>query len=181
MVLPLNVRDIAQRQRHGIGDGVFHADPVQGGGKLTGVGGADKEQHDGDGGQVFQHQIEMIKQLLLCEHIVPAQTQQHMLRPVNAHAVLGREEKDQHIVQHHEYGGKAQHEGHIPDFDPGDAEKHDTDHRQHRQKAGVIGGHGGQAPQQQAHQLCGSGEPVYGRGAVDVVEDIGHLRHTSRS
>ena len=117
MVLPLNVRDVAQRQRHGISNGIFHADAVQGGRKLTGVGGADKEQHNGDSGQVFQHQIEMIKQLLLCDHIVPAQTQQHIFCPVDAHAVLGREEKNQHIVQHHEHRGKAKHEGDVPYFD----------------------------------------------------------------
>ena len=114
MVLPLNVRYVAQGQSHGIGNGILHADPVQRGRKLAGIGSADKKQHNGDGGKVFQQQIEVIKQLFLGDRIVSAQAEQHALCAVNAHAVLGREQKDQHIVQHHEYRRKAQHEGHVP-------------------------------------------------------------------
>ena len=122
----------------------------------------------------------MIEQLLLGDHIIPAQAEQHISGAVKADSMLRREQEDQHVVEHHEHRRKAQHKAHIPQADPGKGKQPHAHKRQEDQKTGVVGAHGRKAPQQQTDQLGGPGEPVDGRGPVDIVEQISH-RSASRS
>ena len=52
-----------------------YTDFIQGSGKLRGVGGADKQQHNGNGAGVFQHHIQVIKQLFHRQGIRPGDVQ----------------------------------------------------------------------------------------------------------
>ena len=113
VIFPLDIGDITQGQSYGVGNGVLNTNAAEGCGKLTGVGGADKKQHYGDGGKILQKQIQMVEKLLGSYHIVASQTEKHMAAAVNTYTVLGRKHKNQHIVQHQKHQRKAQHKGYI--------------------------------------------------------------------
>ena len=122
----------------------------------------------------------MIKQLFLRQGI-PSRPENNVDRTVDRGAVLRGEQIHQHIVDHHEHGGEAQHEFNVAQPYAGDPEKHKACQSQRRQQPRVIGRHGGKAPQQKTYQLGRAGQIVDRGGAVDVIEQIRHGRITSRS
>ena len=81
-VLPLDIGNIPQGQRHRVGNPVADTDAAEGGGELAGVGGADKQQHDGNGAGVFQDYIQVVEQLLRRDHIGPRDLKQHRPAPI---------------------------------------------------------------------------------------------------
>ena len=176
VVLPLDVRDVAQGQGYRVADAVADTDAVQGGGKFRGVGGAHEQQHNGDGAGVFQHHIQVVEQLLRRQRIPSRQGQQHRAAAVQLGTVAGTEQVDQHIVQDHVYDHGSQGKGDVLHPELCRPKQDQSGDSQGRQQRRVEAGHGGHAPQQQTHQLAGAGEPVDGRGAVNVVKQVGHLR-----
>lgn len=85
---PLDVRNIPEREGNGIGDPVADPDPVQRGGEFARVGRYHEKEGGGDHGEIFQGNIELVKQLFR-GHVVPsAQFQQHMARTVDLYPFL---------------------------------------------------------------------------------------------
>ena len=79
MILALNVRDVAKRQRDGIRNFVAHADAVERRGKLARVRRGDKQNDHRDRRQILEQQIEVVEQLLLRDHIRPRDGKEHRL------------------------------------------------------------------------------------------------------
>ena len=50
----------------------------------------------------------MVEELLLRHDPAPAEGEEHVPRAVDRHAVLRGEEKDQHVVEHHEDEDEAE-------------------------------------------------------------------------
>ena len=90
------------------------------------------------------------------------------------------EQKNQYIVQQNVNSHNSQHERHVLELQPSRSEKNHRDYGHGDEQGRIEAGHGSQCPQHQKQQLAGTGKPVDRGGAVDVVEQIRHLR-TSRS
>ena len=104
-----------------------------------------------------------------------------MAAAVDRDPMLGGDGKDGQVIEHHKGRREAQHAGHILHADLREGEEAKTQQRHKRQQPGIVGEHGCEAPEEHADELGGPGEGVDGRGAVDVMEDVGHFRATSRS
>ena len=178
-VVPLNVGDMAQRQRHGIADAVAHAHGVQAGRELAGVGGGDKEQRNGQGHEVFQGNVEVVEQLLPGQVIGPEQVAEHHPSAVELRALIGGEKENKEVVQGQKNHHEPENEADVFEFDMTDREAAEADDHQPQQHPRIVGQHTGEGEQQEKHQLGGARQGVDHALAGDVAHDritaLGHL------
>ena len=88
VVFALDIRDIPERERNRIGNRIFHTEPVQRSCKLTGLCGTDKQQDDRDRSEILKHKVQVIKKLFFRDDISAAESEEHMLCPVQGYTVL---------------------------------------------------------------------------------------------
>ena len=115
VIVALDVGDVAQRDAHRIADAVGHADLVQAGGKLAGIGGGDEENRHRQRHEVFQGNVEHVKQLLAGHVIAARDVQEHMPRPIDLAALVGIEKVDEKVVKQQKHQHEHQHEPHLTD------------------------------------------------------------------
>ena len=89
--------------------------------------------------------------------------------------MLRAEQEDQEIIHNDVGSHQAYYHGNILQPQLRHPDQQEGRGGQGNQQGRLEGGHGGQAPGDQAHELCRAGEAVDGRGAFDVIEQIGHI------
>ncbi len=102
MEFVLHVRNVAERDGDGIGNVVADADSVQRGGEFTGICGDHEGEDRRRNGEVFDHDIEEVEQLLLRQVIAREQVGDHGAGAVNFTALVRREQENCGQIQHHE-------------------------------------------------------------------------------
>ena len=118
----------------------------------------------------------MVEKLLCRDGIAPGKGNQYGSGAVKLHTVGRAEQEDQNIVQRDINEHDAQSKGDI--FYPQlcHTEKDQGEDRQKYQQRRIKARHGGNAPQEQTYKLACTGKPVDGGGAVNIIEQVGHLR-----
>ena len=117
VIIALDIRDVAQRDCHRITDLVGDADAVQAGGELTGVGGGDKQDRNGQCDKIFERDIEHVKQLLCGQVIPPEKMAQHRAGAVEGRALIRIKQEDKQIVQCQKHQHEHQHKADLAQLD----------------------------------------------------------------
>ena len=169
--IALDIGDIAQRDRHRIPDFIRYTDTVQAGGKLAGVGGADKQNGHRQRDKIFQRDIEHIKQLLGGDVVPPEQVAQHRAGAVQCGALVGVKQVDKKVVQQQKHQHKHEHKPHFFVVQAAELERRQADRQQPQQQPGVVGDHTGKGEQQKKRQLGRAGQPVNNALAREVIQN----------
>ena len=170
MVIPLDIRDIPQRQRDGIAHPVAHADAVEACGKFARVRRADEENGDGERNEILQRDVEHVKQLLRRHVVAPGEMEKHMPRAVKRRALIGVEEEDKEVVQQQEHQRERHHEAHLAQADAAELEDDDARRQQPRKHARIVRDHAREGEQQEEDQLGRAGQRVHGAFAGQIIE-----------
>ena len=117
MVVALDVGDVAQRDAHRVADAVGHADFVEAGGELAGIGSGDEENRHRQGHKVLERNVEHVEQLLAGHIVSPRDVQKHMARAVDLGALIGIKQVDKEVVEQQKHQHEHQHEAHLAQAD----------------------------------------------------------------
>ena len=169
MIVALNVRDITQRNSHRVANFIRYTDAVQACRELTGVGSRDEQDRHRQRHEVFQRDIEHIKQLFGRDIVPPEQVAQHRAGAVQCGALVGVEQEDEQVVQNQKNKHEDQHKADFLNFNVAEFERRKADGHQPQQHPGVVGDHAGKGKQQKKRQLGGAGKLMHHTFARQVV------------
>ena len=169
--IALDIGDIAQRNGHRIPDFIRYTDTVQAGGKLAGVGGADKQDRYRQRDKIFQRDVEHVKQLLGGDVVPPEQVAQHRAGAVQRGALVGVEQEDEKVVQQQKHQHEHEHKPHFFVAQTAELERRQADRQQRQQQPGVVGDHAGKGEQQEERQLGRARQPMDDTFAREVVQN----------
>ena len=170
MELVHHIRDVAERQRHGIRDPVAHSQLVQRCRKFAGLRGGHEEDDHRDGCRILEDHICMIQQLLCRDAVSSDQVYEHRPGAVQADPVLRGKQIDQQVIEEQKDQGKDQDHLHFPHPDLRHPKQHQSADRKEDQVAGVEGDHGRQNPAEHTRQLGRPCQSVDRRNSVDIIK-----------
>ena len=143
------------------------------------MGRRHEKDHNGNGGCVFQNDIEMIEQLFLGHGIAPDYREEQMSRTIDLNSQFRRKEIDQQIIHDEKDQGEDQHKAYFPQTNPGKAEKKERKQAQKEEKGRIETEHGRQHPKNQEREFGSPAQAMNWRLFFDVVKEVDHGSHLS--
>ena len=153
VIVRLHIRDVAERERHGIGARVRNADVIHGGGEFTGVRGHHEDKDRRHDREILDQHIKQIKQLLPGDGMSRKQRCEHCLCAVNLRPLVGRKEEDRHQVDHHEEHDELEYRADLSPLRPRHHVERGADCNHHEEHPRVIGECRREAPHNEKDQL----------------------------